>query len=245
MRIISKKHDYYDVVQKFGQDSDLLYVREPKVIEYNHSIGNANSLYSSINNKFSFAKKLIGFCGKFYWCFECMCYAGSVKQVSRICHTIKDVDEFVEENFSEKQYKDYYEGKGYYGKYKKYVINHSYSRGNHWCGSLSRPFFLGHWEEEAKAHKNVVSLFEKYYCPVFVLYSEGRKGLIELNCNLKDLEFYRIFDPYQAFQEISMFLGNMAKPDKKIPEVSNEDMIEAKGFDKKFSFRKLPKEKKK
>ena len=44
-------------------------------------------------------------------------------------------------------------------------------------------------------------------------------------------------DPYQAFQEINMWMSNQAMPEKVIPEIDNKTMIEIKGFDK-FSFRK-------
>jgi hypothetical protein len=60
------------------------------------------------------------------------------------------------------------------------------------------------------------------------------------NACLKDLEFFRIVDPYTAFQEIAMFLGGLAVPLKPIPHVDDKTMVEAKGFDKKWSFRKEP-----
>ena len=47
----------------------------------------------------------------------------------------------------------------------------------------------------------------------------------------------RIKDPYTAYQELSMYLGNMAFPNKPIPTISDEVMAEIKGFNK-FSFRK-------
>jgi hypothetical protein len=47
----------------------------------------------------------------------------------------------------------------------------------------------------------------------------------------------KLFEPYQAYQEISMFVNNLAIPEKPIPKMSDEDMASIKGFDK-FSFRK-------
>jgi hypothetical protein len=38
-----------------------------------------------------------------------------------------------------------------------------------------------------------------------------------------------------------MYLSNQAAPEKPIPAISNSDMIEAKGFDLKNSFRKAKK----
>jgi hypothetical protein len=62
---------------------------------------------------------------------------------------------------------------------------------------------------------------------------------------LKDVEFFRVFDPHTTYQEIFMYIsgvlgGNM----KEIPEMSDDDMRDSKGFDK-WSFRKEPSSKKK
>jgi hypothetical protein len=56
--------------------------------------------------------------------------------------------------------------------------------------------------------------------------------------NLKDIRFQRIFDPYTAFQEIEMFLGNYLNTNKEIVDIKdNKVLLEAKGFDNKTSFR--------
>ena len=46
-------------------------------------------------------------------------------------------------------------------------------------------------------------------------------------------------DTYTAYQEIQMLLGNLAQPNKPIPEIPDKDMVSIKGFDK-WSFRKPP-----
>ena len=51
-------------------------------------------------------------------------------------------------------------------------------------------------------------------------------------------------DSYTAFQELQMYFGGLAAPIKPIPHISDADMLIAKGFDKKFSFRKDPTKKK-
>ena len=55
---------------------------------------------------------------------------------------------------------------------------------------------------------------------------------------LRVYQFFKIMDAYTCFQEIAMFMSNMANPEKPIPQISNNDMIQAKGFDLKYSFRK-------
>jgi len=57
---------------------------------------------------------------------------------------------------------------------------------------------------------------------------------------LKPLSFGKIMDPFTFYQELDMWFGanNMPEKNVTIPTGSNEDLIEAKGFDKRFSFRK-------
>jgi hypothetical protein len=61
---------------------------------------------------------------------------------------------------------------------------------------------------------------------------------ITFNPRLASTGFQKIFDVQQAYQTLRVWLCNQAAPNKPIPEVSNADMIVAKGFDLKSSFRK-------
>jgi len=99
-------------------------------------------------------------------------------------------------------------------------------------------------EKQKEKHRE---LFEQERCPIFVAESHETDritwkavGTITFNPCLKDYDFMRVFDPYQAFQEISMFMGNLAEPRKPIPAIDDKTMAEIKGFDK-WSFRKPPK----
>ena len=49
--------------------------------------------------------------------------------------------------------------------------------------------------------------------------------------------FYRVFDTYTAAQEVEMYVGSKASPEKTIPAIADKVMASAKGFDK-YSFRK-------
>jgi hypothetical protein len=70
--------------------------------------------------------------------------------------------------------------------------------------------------------------FEKYKCPLWV--DTGKE--IKLNTLLRNYEFYRVINPWQAWQELSMYLGNQAQPQKPIPHIDDVTMAEAKGFDR-------------
>lgn len=57
------------------------------------------------------------------------------------------------------------------------------------------------------------------------------------NRPLKHFEFFRVKDPYTAFQDIEMWLSNKAVPEKPIPTPDDKTMRDIKGFNK-FSFKK-------
>jgi hypothetical protein len=69
-------------------------------------------------------------------------------------------------------------------------------------------------------------------------YGWNDKTTITYNDCLKDVEFYRVFDPYSAYQEIEMFLNNLAIPQKDMPKIPDRENILSHGFDDKLSFRK-------
>lgn len=81
-------------------------------------------------------------------------------------------------------------------------------------------------------------MFIELETPVF-LYTK-QKGFIKNPC-LKDFGFAKLFHPYNAAQEIEMFLNNnLCKNDTPpMPVGSDKIIAESKGFDK-YSFRKPP-----
>lgn len=78
--------------------------------------------------------------------------------------------------------------------------------------------------------------------PIFVLDTQMNKDYkypLTYNASLKKYKFFKVFSTALAYQEISMYLGGvLGQGNPTIPEISNKDMIEAKGFDLKTSFRK-------
>lgn len=64
------------------------------------------------------------------------------------------------------------------------------------------------------------------------------------NERLSKYDFIKVKDPYTAYQELRMYISNMAMPEKVIPPLSDEMNIHTHGFDK-WSFRKEPTKKRK
>ena len=102
---------------------------------------------------------------------------------------------------------------------------------------------------------DAIQIFRELNAPIFIFDSDYGRSNLEVkrysisnhnpkffvNPILKDYEFYKIFDAFQAFQEISMFMGGvLGRGEKEIVEVEDKYKITQHGFDK-WSFRKEPK----
>ncbi len=207
----------------------MIYKRHPEEIDGKKYSGIPYlSYYSNQIDVIWYKQTTIGFCGKLYSCFEVNTFDNRLadtkesRKTRKFCFDIEDIDHWVESNCKPSLVEAYHRK-----KYKSI-----------WSSWNSRYGFLKHFDEFNKASNKFEHIFEEHRCPQFVTKIVDKKLKIVLNPLLKDFEFYRIFDPYQAYQEIAMFLGNFAEPRKNIPPISDEIMLEAKGFDKKFSFRK-------
>jgi len=85
--------------------------------------------------------------------------------------------------------------------------------------------FISTGEKEYTHHRNRLDVWT------------DSKNKAYLNPVLKDYQFYRIVDTYTAFQEISMYIsGVIGTGEKETITISDEDMRDAKGFDK-YSFK--------
>lgn len=228
MRIISDFHDYYDTAMGFGVDYDTIWLRKEKKLKRGAGPGVHKSYGEGYRDlDLTFLTHTIGFCGKIYGCVVVRNDQVG-KSNTAICYNIEEVDSFVEANFKKKQVKSYYSSeKSKWGfGYKYYRLYMPSTRGS----------FVEFFRRCSEAKDKHEEFFIDNNTPVFVDNV--------LNARLKGLEFYRVFDPYTAFQEIQMFFGRLRSPEKPIPKISDADMLVAKGFDPKYSFRKDPGKKK-
>jgi len=80
--------------------------------------------------------------------------------------------------------------------------------------------------------------------PIIVFKGDGYlnrgKPKVTKNNNLRPYKFFRVKDPFQAHQDISMYLGGMARKTVEPKSLSDDDLRDKKGFDK-YSFRKTKK----
>ena len=238
MRISSNFKDYYDSGQIMGQDQSLIYVRYQKTVQKSiPSLGHYNSdTRYNRGDELVVNSQTIGFCGKLYPSFKVTICQNNKPPTSHRCYTIEDIDK-VAATLGDKGLKLYNAKSSKFGRYLRGGYNTDGKR-------INITTYIERFNEKAqKCADYIDEVFTSEKSPIFVVeeitlphgYVTGYN--IHYNAMLRPYEFIRVFDPTQAFQEISMFLGNMAFPNKPIPELSNADKIVSKGFDK-FSFRK-------
>ncbi len=214
MRIISKKKDYYDCIQAYGQDQTLLYVRTPQEVQLKQNEWPFPQLYSSWwFSSMEITQHIIGFCGRIFPMLE---MHGCVRNVpiSKKCFTIEEVDAFVAE-YADTRQKD-----SYYGK-----------NGRRWWRGYGkrRSEFAKYFEHCEKKQNSYAEMFIDKRCPVFVA-THNRNSQIVYNELLRPYDFVRIIDPYTAFQEIAMFMSNLAVPEKEMPVIPDDLKIHSRGF---------------
>lgn len=230
MRIISNFHDYYDCIQRLGQDPTVIYLRKEKTVEgwpFPHCYGSCE-----INGKDSLTQVyVIGFCGNISPMIEF--FDEKILQCVR-CWSLADVDYFMSQYLKTSAWYAYHESKW----------SHKFAYNNR------RVHFKKFFDKCAQQKIQYEYLFREHHAPVFIAKTDGRwkkNSKIIYNACLKDVEFYTRVNNYQAFQEIAMYLGGILgshgghktkyKGEPMSMEVSDRDLISAKGFDK-YSFRK-------
>lgn len=249
MKIISNFQDYYDSGMAWGQDSSIMYKRH-KVKEegfnpfpkYDPKPWYREYLYPDLSSI------TVGFCGKIYGCIkiihkaEQIPFTPSKENIEIYCYSTEDVDRYVEKHFNDKEKSDYY-AKGKRDKYGWVSFkdsNYTSRSGSATFRNNVRRYFIEeYFKESSSIENNYKDVFIDNNCPIFISYFNKYSSYTVFNDELKSVQFMKVFDPVMAFQELSMFIGGMASPEKEIPEISDIDMRDAKGFDN-WSFKKKP-----
>lgn len=116
--------------------------------------------------------------------------------------------------------------------------------GGGYC-DFRRKYLAQFFDECKKQQDSHKALFEDKRCPIFVAHwsrwtwQRRKNSIIEYNALLRPYEFFRVFDPYTAFQEIAMFMSNLAIPQDPMPVIPDELKAHSRGFDE-WSFRRPP-----
>jgi hypothetical protein len=248
MRIKSDFHDYYDCAQAYGQDQDLVYVRKKIDYPLAAELGTkrisiplpSTDRYSGYTRPGDLPTSMrffvIGVAGKIYPVFQLIWqYAYDHKAYEAFCYSLDDIDKVIGRKCN----------KNAKNAFNEKVISHGRRyRNRHWSSTALRRAkfedFFFEWNSEDQAAK-VQALFRQY--PIWAIESRRGEWYVCYNCSLRSFKFFKVKDTVTTYQEIAMFLGGLATPQKPIPVPSDRDMVSIKGFDK-FSFRKEPSKKK-
>ncbi len=249
MLIIARKKDYYDgVVGTMGVDKTIVYDREIIEVEAENmpDLFKRKTFYTSFRErednpfyqlgnsriKKKYYKKyphnsyfILGFCGKLYigWKLYSVKESTNHYDFNNVITTITYDLDYIKELFEEKTWHgNLYDNLNYISNYDAMD----------WFRNMKAPVFIYDYDY-GRTHVDVNCYGWETNHPKFFI-----------NPLLKDYEFYKIFDAFQAFQEVMMFMGGvLGRGEKDIVEVADKYKITQHGFDYKWSFRKEPEKK--
>lgn len=259
MRIVSKDHDYYDTVQAYGQYQSNVYVRKqtkidlyyPDVVKLKLNDLLNKSYYRWSHNSPSEVHQqcYIGFCGKLYPIFNLNTYSQFMRK-GHVCSKTEDIwtyntDEIADffERHKLKKELEYFKSKE---NKRRYIYGEEFKE-----TPIAR--FIKSFDNEDYEY-----LFHHLETPIFIIrpinptrtYMSSTSNTtlhaeIIKDPVLKPYSFFKLFDAYQAFQEVSFYMeGVLGMQAPVLATVPDEYLLEAKGFNQ-WSFKKLPVKKRK
>lgn len=259
MKLVSKTHDYYDSVLAHGRDEDLVFVRKNETIEVPKdtslsTFASQQKLYNAFrtsvhlgfdfslsslywkgrsNSCFTINTFCILFCGKEYPCLtfefeEPNGYGGSTKGPAQFIYNEHDLHRVLKKHHKEiKQYNERYDA-----NFEENTL------------PKIKQFLTSSGRENVAAAEYC---YEHKLAYVMIVEKGGygwwgnyhSRFIIEHHPNLKKLGFAQVVDPFTAFQEISMFLGNIPRDPNMMVTLTDKEELVKKGFDN-MSFKKAP-----
>lgn len=260
MRIIGGK-DYYDNALMFGRDESICFVRSRHIIpvdSFREPEDFNQTLYSYLRVKCSFdrpsyysrntlqmtdgrysvdTQSIVVILGDklFKGCLVHIYDKRSLSpsdSVSQIFYTSKGIQKFLEKNNVDiVKIVDNVENKMSYDEKIEYFMK-----------SFVNGFNKDNEETVPKNIRDILieeQITVLTYAPSMDKYYHGKEICINSD-NLHSLDFGKIMDPYQVFQEISMWIGGvLPKTEQPMYQLSDKEKIDKHGFDK-WSFRKMP-----
>lgn len=222
MRIISPFRDYYDSAQGFGADQTRLFLRKPESLAANQ-LGIPAELkepFSKVKSwsSASWAASIIPivFCGKLYHALR-LRYASYNRttcfysEESSIFYTVDSARAWAETKGNQELLA---------------FMQRRIKNGDLPLASQGTPLNLN-WLVENLA-------------PILTCDLHNYESFLTKNARLSDLQFYKVFDAVQAYQELDMYLsGILAAENKPMVEISDKIRALQRGFDC-YSFRQTP-----
>ena len=259
MRIISKFRDFYDTALKHGHDTSRVYIRETKDFDLDTAdrVGISRekltrlveSLWSSMPSTWSRQRDGQGLYVQVYPAV--VLFAGKVVPLARVTLSRSPHYHLTPYGLNEQALlpqgdKVLYAvdalfetlegllgpGKGMSDEQKTSLMA---LRNNKSGARTVKQSWIQFFEQKSSAL--AMELTVELELPVLLV--PGHNKTLTLNPTLADLQFFRKMSPEQAYQELDMFLGNLARPDRVPVELEDKYRIPQHGFDA-MSFRKEP-----
>lgn len=226
MILVSKFHDYYDVVLRTaGRDTDVVFERLqssvplPEELEFPHYGERIYSERIYIRNESAYAVGAVLFCGTMYPYLEKRCRRENAPDTVDYAYGIEAVEA-------------YFGPKSDVGRRKK-----------RWGTS---DYYEKHVLEPLRkiARRDYTELHRAHGTPLLHIHQEDTVDsyrmdrVLALNPCLRDLHFQRVVDTFSAYQRIYGFLsGVLTRPDREPRPITDKQRAVAHGFDAKTSFR--------
>jgi hypothetical protein len=238
MKLISKQHDYYDsVFQQYSTEDKNVFIRKQDTLHLDcYPCLNSFSEARYRKKEYKFHMGIVGFCGVLYPYLRVTEYhvERPYEVVSEnYAYSVEDMEKFID---------GYADQKLKISNTSRYLnVRSMYSKGNYYDQveslfekKLLSKFFKGIYFNKDHEYNDI---FEEQKVAYFKI-TDGSKN-VSLYPLLKDLQFYKVFDAFSAYQTIENYLCNiLVKPDDPyIAPVDDKVKAESHGFDQ-FSFRK-------
>ncbi len=237
MRIISKFHDYYDVVQSQGQDRSLVFVREQQEYPQSHRERGCPAEFAKLVADFADQvpsplelRKSSSTHSRVHVSPGIVLFAGRLHPFAEVSLTLKNSLSAEPPRFIY----DFQELVALLAEHNYDLLEKDRSRYSYWRGTQAWSWeqFFGQsgsdkWLDQAITNRWAVLSWERHM------------DLLKVQPRLADLQFYRKLDAWQAYQELSMFFGNLAAPERVPVVIEDKYRIAQHGFDQ-WSFRKPP-----
>jgi len=228
MRIFSKERDYYDcIVGTGGFDDTIIYNRkyESEIFKTNKKIKLTDSFYCKYKTV-HLSARILFICGVEY---RAIIFRSPKSNNDIVSYTYIELLENLKANDHADIVKRI---ESEIKKFKRQSIWTYYS--------IHYPKFF---ENVIFTESEIKEMHIKYNSPILSIRVDNivsAKLIIEMDTNLKELQFQRVLEPWVIFQEIEMYLSGVLcnRKDGDVT-ISDKDLIKQHGYNN-VSFRKLP-----
>lgn len=223
MKIISPFHDYYDTALGYGRDPKLVYRRTTRVeprpaISLPRSFGLMPVTPYQARPRLEAALWFVAFCGRSYPVLALTTADGDERTILRYCWFEGDV---------EKALQDFPDALRVFDGRRRSRLYRPLTRARV-AELLSKQLTARAVHELHRTVRSPVVLLRTFSPP----YRWSRQAEAVVDPSLKAMEFFRLVDPFAAFQEISLYLGGvLGMPEQTHRPIPDDALRDMKGFD--------------